>query len=386
MVFRRVPLAWRNLTYDKTRLALSTSGVTFAVLLMLMQLGFRNALLDSQVELLRQLNCDLVLISPTKYRLYTKAPFPRRRLLQALAHDAITDAYPLYMEPLAASWRNPLDGETHPIRVLAFDPDEPVFLNPDIDRRREDLKMPDTVLLDERSKSILGPAKTGMESELASRNVRVVGTFRLGTDFAVDGNVVTSDRTFLALSKGGQASAPKLNRVEIGLLKVESGREPAAVRRSLRQQLPGDVKVLTKPELIRLERSYWLAYSPVGVIFNLAVGVSFVIGVVVSYQILFTSISDHLPQFATLRAIGHTNGRLVGVALRQAFYLALFGFVPGALVGNILYFAIAEFSGLKMQMTAHLLILVLILTISMCMLPGLLAARRAMTADPAEVY
>ncbi len=386
MHFRRVPLAWKNLTHDKTRLALSTSGVAFAVLLMLMQLGFRNALLDSQVELLRQLDCDLALVSATKYRLYTKDPFPRRRLLQTLAHDAIASAYPLYMEPYAAFWKNPIDDETHPIRVLAFDPDESVFLNPDIERYRQDLKTPDTVLLDEKSKRILGPARPRIRSELARREVRVVGTFSLGTDFAVDGNLVTSDRTFLSLSANKGVSRPKLERVEIGLLKVEPGNELAEVQRSVRQGLPDDVKVLTKQELIRLERSYWLTYSPVGVIFNLGAAVSFVIGVVISYQILFTSISDHLAQFATLRAIGHTNGRLVGVVLAQAFYLSLFGFVPAAVIGRLMYFSIAEFSGLNMNMTPSLLSLVLILTIFMCMASGVLAARRAMTADPAEVY
>jgi putative ABC transport system permease protein len=107
---------------------------------------------------------------------------------------------------------------------------------------------------------------------------------------------------------------------------------------------------------------------------------------VISYQILFASVSDHRPQFATLRAIGHTNRRLAAVALGQALYLSLLGFVPAALIGRILFFSIAQFSGLNMRMTVSLLTLMLILTVSMCMISGVLAARKAMTADPAEVY
>ena len=80
-----VPLAWRNLTADKRRLAVSTLGIAFAVLLMLMQLGFRNALVDSQVEILRWLKADIVLVSSSKYQLNLTEPFPRRRLYQAAA-------------------------------------------------------------------------------------------------------------------------------------------------------------------------------------------------------------------------------------------------------------------------------------------------------------
>ena len=63
-MFRRstVPLAWRNLTENKVRLAASVAGTAFAVTLMLMETGFRGALLDSMVAVIRHLDGELFLI------------------------------------------------------------------------------------------------------------------------------------------------------------------------------------------------------------------------------------------------------------------------------------------------------------------------------------
>jgi putative ABC transport system permease protein len=51
MPFRRTPLAWRSITHDKKRFALSIAGIMFATILMFVQLGFLNAVFDSQVAL-----------------------------------------------------------------------------------------------------------------------------------------------------------------------------------------------------------------------------------------------------------------------------------------------------------------------------------------------
>jgi putative ABC transport system permease protein len=385
MPLHRVPLAWRNLTYDKNRLALCTAGVAFAVLLILLQLSFRNALLESQVEVLRQLNCDLALLSATKYRLLTRDPFPRRRLFQAMAHPGVAAAYPLYIQPDAGSWKNPVDRTLHPIRVLAFNPDEPVFLNPDIDRHLPDLKVLDEVLLDVKSRPLFGPMQAGIQTELSGRKVRVAGMFELGSDFAVDGNLVTSERTFAELFPGKPGVAI-LEQVDIGLLKLAPGSAPEDVRRSLESMLPPDVQVVTKSQMIGVEWNYWLINSPVGAVFNLGTAVGFIVGVVICYQILFTDLSEYLPQFATLKAMGHGNGRLVRVVLGQAFYLSLLGYFPAALIGHLICRSVATFSGLNTQLTMPLLAVVLVLALIMCIFSGVMAVRKVITADPAEVF
>ena len=80
-VTRDVPLAWRILTADNARLARSASGIAFAIVLMLIELGFRNAFVDSAVDIVRKLDGDAFITSSSKYQFAKKAPFSRRQLL-----------------------------------------------------------------------------------------------------------------------------------------------------------------------------------------------------------------------------------------------------------------------------------------------------------------
>ena len=79
--FRKIPLAWLLLTRQPLRLAVAIAGISFAGILMFMQLGFRDGLFDTSVTIHKLLDADLVLISPRSKSsisclLYT-SPSPR---------------------------------------------------------------------------------------------------------------------------------------------------------------------------------------------------------------------------------------------------------------------------------------------------------------------
>ena len=130
MRFRsRVPLAWLNLTHSGRRLAVSVAGITSAVVLMFLELGYWNAMIDGQAQMLLRLNGDLVMLHALKRTIIHNQPFPRRRLYQAAGVDGVQAAYPLYVEALGAMWKNPDTGALRSIRVMAFRPEDPVFLD-----------------------------------------------------------------------------------------------------------------------------------------------------------------------------------------------------------------------------------------------------------------
>jgi putative ABC transport system permease protein len=131
---------------------------------------------------------------------------------------------------------------------------------------------------------------------------------------------------------------------------------------------------------------YWQTNVPVGYVFGLGAVMGFVIGSIICYQILFTDVSDHLPQFATLKAIGYPNRYIVGVVVRQGLLLSVLGFIPGSGVAHLLYQQLEAMAGLPMRLTVPRLALVFTLTVAMTVLSGLLAVRRAVAADPAEVF
>ena len=382
----RVPLAWRNLASNRQRLVVSVVGIASAVVLMFMEVGFFNAMLDSQVALIHILDGSLVLVNRTKSTLSTNMPFPRRRLYQALAVDGVVSAYPVFIEMEASVWRNPQERTRRPLRVIAFDPDHPLFRPPDIERMRRALREADTALFDVKSRPEYGVVRPGLTTELAGRRIHVVGIFTLGRDFTNEGNAIVSATNFARLFPHRAAPGGDLESVELGVVQTAPGADALAIRRVLRDALPDDVAIFTRDELVRKEMSYWQTSVPIGYVFGLGAVMGFVIGSIICYQILFNDVSDHLPQFATLKAIGYPNRYLVGVVVRQGLLLSILGFVPGSVVAHVLYRQLDAAAGLPMQLTVPRLALVQALTMVMTVLSGLLAVRRAVAADPAEVF
>jgi putative ABC transport system permease protein len=382
----RTPIAWLSLIHRKSRLAASVSGVAFAAVLMFLEMGFRYGLFDSQTYAIRMLNADLVILHQQKEALVPQLPFPRRRLVQALSVPGVVAAYPLYVEEYRSLWKNSTDGHEYPMLVYGFDPDDPVFLIPEVLRLSAALKEPDTAIVDSQSRNFYGELAVGRPAELSRRAVRIVGTYELGPDFRVDGDAIVSDRTFVNAFGNPADPTERRTLVEFGLLKVRPGEDVAAVQRAVIGVLPTDVRVLTKRELVELVEQYWNASKPVGAVFGLGMFVGFLIGVAICYQILYTDILDNLPQYATLKAIGYQNRAVVTLVLRKALYLGALGFVPGMFVSLGLYSALHAYSGIRMDLTPGRTFIVLLTTLGMCLVSAAIAIRKVVQTDPAEVF
>jgi putative ABC transport system permease protein len=385
--FRRTPLAWFNLTYERRRLLTAIAGVSFAVLLMFIFRGFENALYDSQVQLVKQFNGEIVMVNRVKYNMFVPEQFARRRLYQAEAFDGVTAAYPLYTT--TANWKDPITKKVRPLRVLAFNPNDPVLPLPGILQYRSALTLPWTALIDDKSRPEVGPTQAGVETELAEKRVKLVGTFSLGTDFAAgNGNVIMSDQNFLRYfaNLGPDEDSRTLNTVDIGLLRVAPDADPARIVKALRDRLPQDVSIWTKDEFVEQELNYWRKNTNIGFVFSLLTTMSFMVGIILVYQILYTDVADHWTEYATLKAIGYSNRYLFGVILQEAALLAFLGFVPAFFLSLGLYHLTANATGLLMQMTVSRVINLLIATFLMCIISGAIAVRRVQAADPAEVF
>jgi putative ABC transport system permease protein len=389
----RALLPWRNLTHSRRRFFVAVAGIAFAVLLMFMQLGFWNALMDSVVAVIDRFDAELVIISRARYSLIVGEPFPRRRLAQALSVPGVRDANPLYLEYIRSLWKNP--DETDPtaprcraIRVLAFDTGKPLLRLPGVAENAARLEEPDTALVDVRSRSYYGRREAGIDREIAGHSVHVVGTFSLGTDFAANGNVIMNERTYARLFPGWGGPNAALSNVAIGLVQLEPGADPVAVKEALQQALPDDVRVFTRAAFAGQEKSYWQRSTPIGFFFLVGLVIGFAVGVAICYQILSADVTRHLPEYATLKAIGYQNRSLTGVVLEEAMLLSVLGFFPGLAVSVCLYAILAHPSvtGLPMRMTLGSATVIFGLTVGMCFLSGLLAIRKVQTADPAEVF
>ena len=72
--------------------------------------------------------------------------------------------------------------------------------------------------------------------------------------------------------------------------------------------------------------------------------------------------------------------------VQESFILSFLGFIPGALLAEILYVMTREIAGMPTYMSWDSLLIVFGLSISMCMVAGLLATRKLRKANPADIF
>jgi len=394
---RKTPLAWANLTHDARRMATSLAGVTFAVILMFTEQGFLNALLDSTVSLIRMLELspnDLVLVHHEKETLADVCRFSRRELYLARACPGVELAEPLYLENTLSEWENPITGESLRIRVVAADPRHKLFEIPGKAELVKHLGRNDTAFFDVESKNSFGydqlveASKPGSATEaiLQRRSIQIRGTFRLGTDFVNDGNLMMGLRCFDRFFPTRRPYDLDFASVDVGIIKLNGKVPPEEVRKSLRSKLPSRVRILTRDELIDREQGFWKHHTPIGPIFILGTGLGFVVGVVICYQILSSDIRDHMAEYATLKAMGYRNVYLIRLVFSQAVWLAFFSLIPGVLFSLCLYNWLSWWTGLPMLMHFKTVVWVGGLTLLMCLLSAYLAIRQLFRMDPAELF
>jgi putative ABC transport system permease protein len=384
MIFT-IPLAWLQLQREKIRLIVAVAGISFAVLLIMVQLGFRDALFDSAVTFHNSLNADIVLISPQSDALIATRSFSRRRIYQALGFEGVDSVSPMYLS--FALWRNPETRRTRQLMVVGFDPTFEAFTLSAVTENQNKLKIPDMVLFDQASRPEFGPVAAmvnrgeTVRTEVGGRRVTVSGLFSLGASFGADGNLFTSDLNFLRLFEERMPG-----EIDVGLVRVKPGADIEKIIAQMSQTLPADVRVLTKAGFAAVERSYWEDSTSIGFIFGLGAAMGFIVGTVIVYQVLYTDVSDHLPEYATLKAMGYKSTYLYSVVLQESLILSVLGYIPGFIIVWGVYNLIKAATALPVGMTAERALTVFILTVVMCVASGAIAMRRVQSADPADIF
>ena len=381
----KLPLAWLQLKREASRLAVALAGIAFADILMFMQLGFRDSLYYSNVRFHNSLQGEIVLINRQSSALLSMKKFSQKRLYQALDLQSVESVHPIYLD--YTSWKNPQTGIPRNLLVIGINPQHNILKLPGVEENLAQIQLPNVVLYDRSSRQEYGPIATRFEqgndvtAEVRRKLVRVGGLFTLGASFGADGNLITSDVNFLRVFVNRQ---PGL--IDIGLVKLKPGTDPNLVAQQLRSYLDQDVQVFTKQEYIDFERNFWASSTAIGFIFTLGTIMGFIVGTVIVYQILYTEVSDHLVEYATLKAIGYSHNYFLVVILQEALILALLGYLPGLAFTLFLYKQAREATLLPVFMSTLRAITVLILTILMCFISGTIAVKKLKSADPADIF
>lgn len=379
------PLGWAQLSHQKVRLLVALSGIAFADILIFMQLGFKNLLYDGATLVHRNLKGDVVLISNRTDLLGDGQTFSRRYLYQAAAVEGVESASPLYYA--WTTWVNPWDKEVTEVAVIAFDPVQPVLALPEVNQQIETIKLSNIVLFDRKSQPTTGPVAESFDAgktittEISGRRVKVGGIFTLGSSFFLKGHLITSDWNYMRLF-----GADSLDGIAVGILSLAPDADPQAVLARLQSRLPQEVQVMSRQDYVDYEIAFWSSQHPAGTIFNFGAIMGFIVGVVVVNQVLYSDVNDHMAEYATLKAMGYSDRRLLMVVFQEGILLAILGFVPGFSVSIGMYGLLGGLTRIPVTMTLGVALQVFTVTFVMCLISATVAMRKLQSADPADVF
>ncbi len=377
-------LAWLQLIQQRGHFAAALSGVAFAVTLMFSQFGLRDSLVDASIRLYQHMRGDIIMTSWEYHSQRGIPPVALHRFAEVLGVEGVDSCFPVQIGPFLL--RNPKDDQEHPIVLVGFNPSDRVWDFTDM-RSFDSLKTQGTVLFDEKSRALLGPvvqmfaARNPVPIILAKQQVDVVGLIPLGPGFNNDGYMFSSDATYDGLSATTSSALPV-----IGVIQLKPGADLQQALRELKRMMPNDIRFATRAQFLEQEKQYWLTQTPVGILFSAILILGLIIGSVVVYQILYSDVTSHLPEYATMKAMGYSDGKLFQLVMLQAVYLSLIGFLPGAIIAQAIFVLLERATSLPFAMTLERSCEVYLLTLTMCGIAGAIAMLALRRADPAEIF
>ncbi|MEI6160006.1 MAG: FtsX-like permease family protein [Roseococcus sp.] len=389
-------LAIRQLRHIGLRLIGTFSGVCVAVVLVFVQLGFNTALIGSVQNLPAALAGSVFLTGPQFETLITNPPWFQRSLLyEARAVTGVEDARPFYA--VLNQVRNTESGAATVVRFMAFDPAQPVFDQADFNAALPWLALPRTAILDRRSRRNFGPLIDRLSARrledageervylqihtaVLAPEMRVLGLYRLGPDFTIDGSFTMGHLTYSSYFQY------PLDRVAIGVVRIAAGEQPAIVRDRLAAALGDRARVYTKDDLLRSERNYLLFQTPMGVVLGFGMIVGVFIGAVFVLQVLHNIIDANLSEYAVLRAMGYGDGFFIGLVLQIAVLIGVGAFIPSVGVTALIYLLAENVTKLTFALTPMSVTTVLAASLIMSGVAALFAIGKLRRSNPIELF
>ena len=393
------PLSIHNLRDGGLRTVLSISGISIAVTLIFMQLGFLGAVLDTAVLFYNNLKFDLVACSPNYYHFCDANKFSDSWLREIGSDPSVVSTQPYHVS--LGKWNYAQQSVQTGMLIMGVKPSGETFITendsvtlPNLSK----LNFPRAILVDKKSRpQFLGAdnrerfndSNIGLEIELNQKACRIADLFELGTGLAANGAAFIHERDFYDLFPNyGQ------DDVTLGLIRLtdSAAKHPAAARDSIYQSLgfvsaqPPPVEILTRDEVVRREITHWVTNTPIGFIFIAGVVVALIVGAIVVYIVLSSDITKQIGEYATLKAMGYKNSYLFRVVLEQAVILGVISYIAAFFVSLVLYQVVGKAANLPITMTFGRMSLVFVSTIAMCCLSGAIAMQKLRRADPADLF
>jgi len=390
-----VSLARKNLLEDFSRFLVAQLGITFAVSLVTIQTGLLEGFGRSATLLINQSQADFWIASSELRYFGLTLPIEYQAVIDAQAVEGVAVAEPLLMQ--SAIWRRSKTANIDPVQIIGLEPAGSLLpLQTVAGAAVAALEDPYTVLVDQIDREALSISALEDKGQVNNYPAVVKGWTRGVKSIVSSPYVFTSLETanlYLYFPRFDENEPPPTflpliepsSRITYVMVKAAPDTNLADLQQRLKAALP-NYQVLSTAELTLLTRRYWLASTSVGFILGLGAGVGMIVGVVIVSQILYSSVSDRLQEYGTLKAMGASDWYLYRIIIEQALWMAVLGYLPGLGLCWGLGMWTMQARAIQIIITPQLAFAVFSTTVVMCVSASLLAVQKVMRLDPAHVF
>lgn len=417
-----VSIARKNLLEDIPRFLVAQAGIMFAVSLVTIQMGIFQGVIHSTISLIIDSPADIWITSRRMVHLELTEPILFENVVKASEVKGVEKTDALIVG--SARWLVSTS-EITVVKVFGFNPAKELLFPGKVTKgSAEDLKEPYTLIVDQSKLKPLNVRKIGDHARLGSLSAKIVGITQ-DSQSAVSGSFVFSSlETANALINSRITSSVNckweageflcvniykkvdsnsttdqrknsntvkyqpivLNTpISFVLVKAKPGEDLRQLKQRLQKVVP-QTSIYTRAEMIEKIRIFWERRTGIGFILGLGAVVGIVVGIVIVGQILYSSVSDHIREFGTLKAMGASNYVIYSIILEQALWMAGIGYIPGILACWGLGTWTSATQGIVILITPITALGVFAITLFMCLSSAIFAIQKVNLVDPAIVF
>jgi putative ABC transport system permease protein len=367
--------------YEWQRFVPGVLSVTFAGVLMLVQLGLLLGMFGTVTVLVDDSRANLWVTSPETQSFDQSRDIPVSLSSLLLVQPGVESTETLMIHD--ADWRSGEDTRLA-VTLVGLQPSADALACPRPMRASlcASLGEPDTVVVDRGEVDKLH-ARIGGVFEVNGHRVRVVG-FSEGLRTIGNTYVFASSQTARELSGSSESGEDLATFI---LAKTRGDQPSDAALDSLSQGVQAFLRrpvyrVWTSREFSVHSQVWWLTESGIGAGFIFSTLLGLIIGTVITSQTLRSVILSSLREYATFRAIGIPALKLSAVVLEQSWWIGVVGAVLTVLV-SFLANALAKALYVPLLLTWWALLMAVLIGLITAMISGLLALRELYRLEPA---
>jgi putative ABC transport system permease protein len=374
-------IALKMLTGDRSKYLGLIFGIAFATLLMSQQVAvFAGIMRRTASQILDVRDAD-VWVMDNKVRYIDEVPgLPDTDLERVRGVPGVGWAVKLYKGQVRARL-----GDGNFRNVILFGLDDATLLGgpPEmLAGSLADLRRPDAVIVDKAGHEYMWPGEPyqlGRSFEMNDRRAVLVGVCKASAPFT------TLPVVYTRYSQASLYVPRERHLMSFVLVKPEAGADVHEVCGRIEART--GLMALTSDQFFWKTIVYFLGSTGIPVNFGVTIALGFIVGVVVSGQTFYLFTIENLKQFGALKAMGVSDGRIVGMILLQA-----------VLVGGLGYGIGIGLTALFFESTSHLTHLAglhlfgevmagtgaaVLLTVA---LASVLSVRKVLVLEPAAVF